>query len=61
MIPDQDTKAVLKALIRHHEEMHPIVRLARRVLADMDHEEETLNRWAEEMQEQERLLDTAPF
>ena len=61
MIPDQDTKAVLKALIRHHEDMNPIVRLARRIVADMDHEEETLNRWADEVQEQERLLDTAPF
>jgi hypothetical protein len=61
MIPDQDTKYVLKALIRQHEDMNPIVSLARRIVQDMEREEETLNRWADELQEQQDLIDAAPF
>ena len=70
MTPKQDTMFVLDRLIEWHTnggitappaELEATVRLAKYLIADMRHEEETLNRWADEMQNRYDLESTTPF
>jgi hypothetical protein len=70
MTPNQDTMFVLDRLIEWHTnggitappaELEATVRLAKYLVADMRHEEETLNRWADEMQNRYDLEYTTPF
>jgi hypothetical protein len=70
MTPNRDTMFVLDRLIEWYgndaikappPEVEATIRLAKYLIADMRHEEETLDRWADEMQNRYDMEYTTPF
>ena len=58
---EEKSAAKKKAPAAPPAELEATVRLAKYLIADMRHEEETLNRWADEMQNRYDLEYTTPF